>query len=215
MNHLAPIETHDINLLFSYKYWTSAKIGRLELSENFQLYLPKYDYIMLSPMTQKREQWTLWFWVELVFEWYEDSVAFHIFIFTFLFRSNDEKYTLMRTISVTVMLIISKVPFWKLLDISYIQSIFSTITRHNDNCIWKNLEDLTAYLYDPYDSYDQLGQIPWNENETKKEPWKLLVAQKSEFVLWKILHQDISLIIMFFFLSQTNVVFVFNLVLIE
>ena len=39
----------------------------------------------------------------------------------------------MRTISVTVMVIISKVLFLKLLDFSYVQSSFSTIAKHVDN----------------------------------------------------------------------------------
>ena len=34
MNHLAPLETHKINLLFSCERWTSTKIGRVKLSEN-------------------------------------------------------------------------------------------------------------------------------------------------------------------------------------
>ena len=35
------------------------------------------------------------------------------------------------------MVIISKVLVWKVLDISYIKSSFSTITRHIDNGFWE------------------------------------------------------------------------------
>ena len=48
-----------------------------------------------------------------------------------------------------------------------------------------------------------------------KVTWKLLVAQKYEPVLWRILHHDISLTIVFFFFSEIHLVFKFNLVLIE
>ena len=47
------------------------------------------------------------------------------------------KDTWMRATSVTVMVTFSKVPFWKLLDHNYVQSSFSTITRHIDNSILK------------------------------------------------------------------------------
>ena len=43
-------------------------------------------------------------------------------VFIFLFRSNSKKNTWVRTIFVMVMIIISKVPFWKLLDISCFQT---------------------------------------------------------------------------------------------
>ena len=43
----------------------------------------------------------------------------------------------MRKISVTVMVSIPKVPFWKLLDITYVKSSFSKIITHIDNGIRK------------------------------------------------------------------------------
>ena len=52
----------------------------------------------------------------------------------------------MRTISVTVMVITSEVPFWKLLGFSYVQSSFSTITRHIENGIWKILYSLRSKI---------------------------------------------------------------------
>ena len=73
-------------------------------------------------MTQTTENGTPWLWVELTFEWYEGVMEFHVFIFIFLFKSNGKKNTWMRTIFVTVIVINLKVPFWKLLNISCIQS---------------------------------------------------------------------------------------------
>ena len=61
-------------------------------------------------------------------------------VFLFLFfclESMVRKQTWMRTTSVTVMVIFSKAPFWKLLDHSYAQTSFSTITRHIDNGTWR------------------------------------------------------------------------------
>ena len=97
----------------------------------------------------------------------------------------------MRTISVMVMVIISKVLFWKLLDFSYVQSSSSTITKHIDNGI---LKIFTAVHF---------------------TTWININANSSEPVLWWTLHQGISLIIVLFFPSQTNLAFKFNLVLIE
>ena len=48
-----------------------------------------------------------------------------------------------------------------------------------------------------------------------KVPGELSVAQKSEPVLQRKLHQDNSLIAVFFFFAQAKLVFKFNLVLIE
>ena len=54
------------------------------------------------------------FWVELTFEWYEDTMVFGVFIFIFLFRTNGKKVYLDYNNSVTVMVIFLKVLFWKL-----------------------------------------------------------------------------------------------------
>ena len=131
-----------------------------------------------------------------------------LFFFYFLFRWNGKKKTWMRT-----MVIISNVPFWKLLDISYFQSyqqVQSTLTttfeRHH------SVEDFirTWVNIRVYFSWVNVMKPKW-----VKVPWKLLVVQKSEPVLWRTLHQDISLIIVFFFFTGTNLVFKFNLVLME
>ena len=63
------------------------------------------------------------FWAELTFEWCESAMIFRVFIFIFiLFRSNDKKNTWMRTTFIKVMIIIPKMPFLKLIDISCFQS---------------------------------------------------------------------------------------------
>ena len=93
--------------------------------------------------------------------------------------------------------------FWK----------FWTTTGHIDNGIWK-----TPYSWRFYGHGSTyvliLSWINMTKRKWAKVPWKLLVAQKFKPVLWRLLHQDISLIIFFFFF-ETNLVFIFNLVVIE
>ena len=141
-------------------------------------------------------------------------MVFVFSFFIFCLEATVKKNTWMRTISVTVMVIISKVLFWKLLDFSYVQRSFSTITRHIDNGIWKIFYSWRFYghgsTYKLILSWVNIMKWKW-----VKVPWKLSVAQKSEPILWRTLHQDISLIIVLCFASQTNLVFKFNLVLIE
>ena len=64
-----------------------------------------------------------------------------VFIFILFLELMVKKKTWMKAISVTVMVIISKVLFCKLFDHSYIQSSFSTITRHIDRHL--TVEDFT------------------------------------------------------------------------
>ena len=119
----------------------------------------------------------------------------------------------MRTTSVTVMVINSKVLLWKLLDFSYVQRSFSTITGHIDNGTWKIF--CSWRFYGHRSTYKWI--LFWVKMKWKwvKVPWKLSVAQKSEPILWRTLHQDISLIIVLCFASQTKLVFKFNLILNE
>ena len=51
----------------------------------------------------------------------------------FLFRTNCKKRHLNESDILTVMVVFSKVPFWKVLDHSYVQSSLSKITRYIDN----------------------------------------------------------------------------------
>ena len=99
----------------------------------------------------------------------------------------------MKTIFITVMVIILKVPFWKLLDISYVKISYSTITRHINNGIWK-----TPYSWRFYGHGSTYVLILSWVNVMKRK-WvkvskKLSVAQNSEPALRRTLDQDISLI---------------------
>ena len=122
----------------------------------------------------------------------------------------------MRTIPVTIMAIISNVLLWQLLVITYVKSYFSTITRQIHNGFWKTPCSWRFYGH----GLTYVIILFWVNIMTQKWaklPWKLSVAQKSEPVLQRALHKDISRIIKFFFFSQTNLVLKFNLnlVLIE
>ena len=52
------------------------------------------------------------------------------------------KDTWMRVTSAAVMIIFSKVPFWKLHNHNFVQSFFPTITRHFDKSILKDILQL-------------------------------------------------------------------------
>ena len=100
----------------------------------------------------------------------------------------------MRTISVTVMVNISKVLFWKLLDISksisdisYVQSTFLTFISHIDNGISKTLcswrfygNGSTFVLILPCGNIMQRKWV----NVSRKPS----VVQKPEPVLWRTFH---------------------------
>ena len=111
--------------------------------------------------------------------WYSPN-SFLIFC---LLRSNGKKNTWMRTIFVMVMVIISKVQFWKLLDIGCFQSSQQLrFTLTND--IWKTPYSWRFYRHGPtYVSI--LSWINIMKQKSAKVPWKLLVAQKSDPVLWR------------------------------
>ena len=82
-----------------------------------------------------------------------------------MFRTNKRKNDWMRKIPVTVTVIMSKVPFGKLLDFIYVQSSFLAITRHIDNGIWKKflqLNILQTWIYIVL--IISWVYISWNEN---------------------------------------------------
>ena len=80
-------------------------------------------------------------WVELIFDWYVHAMLIRFYgipcFYFLLFRTTTKKSTWIIAISVRVMVIILKMSFWKLVGICYVQSFFSTIKRHIDNCIWR------------------------------------------------------------------------------
>ena len=116
----------------------------------------------------------------------------------------------MRTISITVMVIISKVLIWKLLDIGYIQSSFSTFTRHIDNGIWKTPCSWRFYSNGSPYVLTNFSLENIMKRKCAKVPGKLSVVQ-----FWACFMKSISLVIVFFFFSQTNLVFKFNLMLVR
>ena len=70
-------------------------------------------------------------WADLTFEWYEGVMVFRVLILFFLFRTNGKKWHLDENDFHTIMVVFSKVPFWKC-HYSYVQNFFSTIMRHID-----------------------------------------------------------------------------------
>ena len=84
--------------------------------------LLKHKDIILSSMTQTTEKWDSLllsradFWMV----WRCHGISWFNFYF-FWFRTNSKKNTWMRKIFVTIMVIMSKIPFRKLLDISCFQ----------------------------------------------------------------------------------------------
>ena len=67
--------------------------------------------------------------------WYSVFLFFYLFIY-FCLEATIKRNTWMRTISVTVMVIISKVLFWKLLDINYVQ-LYSNFFLNNYEAHWQ------------------------------------------------------------------------------
>ena len=77
------------------------------------------------------------FCVDLTFEWYEGDMVFRVFFCCyFCLEPTVRKNTWMRTTSVTVMVIFFESGILKVTY--YVQSPFSTITRHIDNSILKD-----------------------------------------------------------------------------
>ena len=92
--------------------------------------LLKHENITLNSMTQTRKNVSPWWWIELTFE-YGHAMVFCFYgipCFFLLFRTNGKKKNDKRAISVAaVKIIILKMSFWKLLDISHVQSSFSRL----------------------------------------------------------------------------------------
>ena len=112
-----PSETQIIHLPLSLKYRTSTKFSRLELLKK-TLSLHKHRNIILKlhdPNQRKMGSHVL----------SDHGIPWVHFYFYFCLRPTVRKYTWMRLTSVTVMVIFSKLSFWKLLDHSYVQSCFS------------------------------------------------------------------------------------------
>ena len=101
------------------KYW-----GAAQNAFNCMLlscHIRRHEDIIINSMTQTREKWNPRFRLEMTFEWYEGAMVFRVFIFFYL-EPTVKINPWVRMISVTVMVIVEKKPFWKLLVMSYVQS---------------------------------------------------------------------------------------------
>ena len=110
----------------------------------------------------------------------------------------------MRTTSVTVMVFFSKVPFWKLLDHSYVQSSFPINMRHIKDSI---LKDTLIKIFRTWINLRATSFIKTSVNMKQKSmtvPRKRSVAQKSKCALRKTLDLSRPLFTYFirFFFSQ-------------
>ena len=121
-----PLETH--KKIYPFHANVERRLDRkIELSEKIEYaQTRRYNTKFHDPSKKNR---TPWLWVDF----YEGAIAFRISIFIFCLKPMVKKNIWTRTISVTIMVIISKVLFWKLLDISknisdisYVQSTFLT-----------------------------------------------------------------------------------------
>ena len=112
-------------------------------------------------MTQTTEKWdslvlsTADFWMV----WRYHGIPFFHFYF-FLFRSNNKKNNWVRNFFVIMIVIISKVSFWKLLDISCFQS---------SNLLWGILTTTFENIFEDFND----GILSWI-NIMKKNGWRCL-----------------------------------------
>ena len=112
-------------------------------------------------------------------------MVFRIFILIFLFRTLVKKNTWIRMISITVMVTISNALLWKLLDICYVQSSFSTFTRHIDN---GNLKDTLQLKISQRWICANSFLVNIMKRKWTKGPGKLSVVQNSEPLLCRAFH---------------------------
>ena len=137
-------------------------------------------------------------------------------LLSFCLGPADWKNTCMRTTSITVMVIFLKLPFWKLLDHSYVHVSFSIFTRDIHNGIWETLYSWRFYgngsTYVP--NFSWLNIMTQTLMEMAR---KLSFEEKSKPVLRTTFHQIRRWYFPYYcillFLSS-NLVFKVNLVLI-
>ena len=98
-------------------------------------------------------------------------------------------------------------------DYSYVQSSFPKITIHFDNGSWKTPYTWRFYRYGSSQVLIHSWVNIFKQTSTKM-PEKLSFLQKPEPDLRKTLLADISLIIVYFFFAQINLLFKCNLVFI-
>ena len=133
-------------------------------------------------------------------------------VFSFLFfclEPRVKKNTWMRTIFVKVMVITLKVPLWKLLD-----QLWSKFFLNNYEWHWQRylkdtlqLKILQTCISIRPNSF--LGK--YHETNIGKGAWKIISCTK----IWACSSKNISLITVFFFFPQGNLVLKFSLMLIK
>ena len=162
-----------------------------------------HENIILNSMTWTRKKGLLGLEETLLNDMKVTRYSMFLFLFFCLEATLEKKNTWMRTISIMVMVTVPKVILWNVLDISYVQSFFSTISRHNDNGIWK-----APYSWRYYRHWSRYMLILFWVNIIKRKweeaPWKLTVAQKSKPVLWKTVQMDIWFHLLLYLLFLSN-----------
>ena len=113
-----------------------------------------------------------------------------------------------RTISVTVVVIISEVPFWELLDNSYVSGSFSTITRYRHLKDKLQLKILRTWIH-MHSNYF-LGE--YHETKIREGARETISHTKVRACFPKNIAPRQFIFFLFF---QTKVIFKFNLVLFE
>ena len=87
---------------------------------------------MELPFLSRTNFWLAWCWHGIL----SFDVILRFCVLFLCLEQTVKKNTWLRTTSITFMINFLEVPFWKLLDYSYVQSSSSTITRHIGNSIW-------------------------------------------------------------------------------
>ena len=123
----------------------------------------------------------------------------------FCLEATIKRNTWMRTISVTVMIIISKiavlkVTWYQLCSKCFLDNYEAHWQRHLKDTL--QMKILRTWINIHANSF--FGK--YHEMIMTMVPWKLSVAKKSEPVLSRASHQDISLIIVVF-VSRTNLIY--------
>ena len=139
-------------------------------------------------------------------------MIFRVLIFVFLIRTNGKKWYFVEDDFDTVMVVFSKAQFWKLLDRSYIQSSFSTITRHVDNSILKGALP-TLKIWRTWIKIRSHSFIKTWVNMMKRSFMENHQLHKSVNLFFEehfTEKDDNSPIFISFFLIQTTLVFKFN-----
>ena len=138
-------------------------------------------------------------------------MVFHVFILIFLFRSNGKSNIWIRTIIVKVMGIISKMPFWKLLDISFkfLNNYEARWQQHLKDTL--QLKTLRTWINVRINSFlDKYDKTKMGEGALE-----IISCPKGRTCSLKNIAQNIVIVFALVFCSEKILAFKFHLVLIE